>query len=273
MNSESLKTIAVALIAVAIIGGAYVIVQVESDVSPTFTTVESQSMQHGRHSDIGIIDTGDLIILKNKEKYNIRSYVDGRQSGYSTFGEYGNVVVYDRGIGNPVIHRVILWLDYNSDGTWSAPSLKNYDPVLWKCTGPGDYRNLTGTLTLMDVGYSSKSVFIDLNQLASSHPRSGFLTLGDNRDNYNLDQTLGIVGGPVTMEMINSVAWMEIPWGGVMKVMGSRGIGVIDTWVPDAIPSMALGILAIIFSFVAVNQILVYYDCTVFINTKKKWKR
>ena len=271
MKRDTLETIAVIILSVSIVGGAYAYIQMSSDVDPTFTTVESQSMQHSRESRIGIIDTGDMVVLKNKEKYNLQSYVDGRQSGYATFGEYGNVVVYDRGVGNPVIHRIMLWLDYDSvTNKWSAPSLKNYDHTLWECDGSNDWNKLSGNLRLFDVGYSSKTATINLDILASSYPNSGFLTMGDNRDNYNFDQSIGISKGLVTMKSINSVAWIEIPWGGVIKVMNSRGPGVIDTWVPNAIPCMALGIIAVFFVFLALNNLVVYHECSNFYKAKKR---
>ncbi len=271
MKRETLETIAVVIISIAIVGGAYAYIQFSSDVNPTFTTVESQSMQHGKGSKIGVIDTGDMVVLKNKDKYRLQSYIDGRKSGYSTFGEYGNVVVFDRGHGNPVIHRLILWLDYDAaTKKWSAPSLENYDKSLWECTDTDNWNSLSGTLRLMNVGYSDKTGVVNLDLLASSYPFSGFLTMGDNRDNYNFDQSIGITKGLVTMKSINSVAWIEIPWGGVIKVMNSRGHDVIDTWVPNAIPCMALGIISILFIFMGVNNLILYRDCSQFIKAKKR---
>ena len=61
-----------------------------------------------------------MVLVKDKNKCDIISYVEGSQTGYSTFGDYGNVIVYYRDSGNPVIHRAFLWLDYNN-GIWSAP--------------------------------------------------------------------------------------------------------------------------------------------------------
>lgn len=81
MNKE-IRNIVIALVAiVAVIGGGWVVISSSSGVSPPFTVVESYSMQHcqedDKHSELGIIDTGDMILVKNKNKTTITSYVEG----------------------------------------------------------------------------------------------------------------------------------------------------------------------------------------------------
>ncbi len=127
MNKEIRNLIIAVVAIIAVIGGGWAVISTSSGVSPPFTVVESYSMQHcqenDKHSEVGIIDTGDMILVKNKDKVKIQSYVEGTQTGYKSFGDYGNVIVYYRDGQNPVIHRAFLWLDYNGDGTWSAPAL------------------------------------------------------------------------------------------------------------------------------------------------------
>jgi signal peptidase len=123
MRTEDRNTIIVIVIAVVIIIGGWAVISVSSGVKPPFTVVESHSMQHcsntDHESEIGIIDTGDLILVKNPDKTDITSYVEGYQNGYEQFGDYGDVIVYKRPSGNPVIHRAFIWLNYNGDGTWT----------------------------------------------------------------------------------------------------------------------------------------------------------
>lgn len=44
-----------------------------------------------------------------------------------------------------------MWLEYNGDGTWSAPALKNYKGA-WECEGGADIDNLSGVLSFSGVG-------------------------------------------------------------------------------------------------------------------------
>lgn len=165
MKKDTRNFVIVLAVLVAILVGGNIAVRESSGVDPPFTVVESQSMQHGNGSEIGIIDTGDMVLVKSPSKTDIVSYVEGYHSGYRSFGEYGSVIVYERSVGNPVIHRAILWLESNGDGTWSAESLKYYTDdgsetgtSMWSCGLYNDYLNMSGTLTLYDVGYAGKIV-------------------------------------------------------------------------------------------------------------------
>lgn len=262
MDKDIKETIIIVAIAAIIMSSAFLYVQSAANVDPTFTNVKSQSMQHDDRSEIGIIDTGDIVVLKNKEKYGeLITYVDGYGSNYSSFGEYGMVVVYDRGSDkNPIIHRLILYMEYNETTKhWSAPSLANYDKDLWYCTSNQvnitDYNDLHGTFHMTDVGYSGKHVSINLDSLANNAPHSGYITMGDNAENRSFDQP-GIVGGLVTYEQINSVAWLEIPWGGVLKMLLNGEKEVIMKWVPNSIVCIIISIIGIIGGIVAINVLI-----------------
>ena len=126
--------ISIGIIAVIFIGG-YASLVAYTGFSTPFSIVMSQSMQHDPHqSEIGSIDTGDIVIVMDPSKADIQSYIDGTKSGYTSFGDYGSVIIYNRGDNqNPVIHRAIIWLEYNPvNDTWSAPSLNGYDGS-WYC--------------------------------------------------------------------------------------------------------------------------------------------
>ena len=77
---------------------------IHSGFGTPFSVVMSESMQHDdTRSQIGCIDTGDVVIVQSPEKADIVSYVEGTITGYSTFGDYGSVIIYERGNGhNPV---------------------------------------------------------------------------------------------------------------------------------------------------------------------------
>ena len=250
------RNIVIVLIVVAIVAASILIViPAMSGVSPPQTVVESQSMQHGEKSQIGVIDTGDIVIVRDKNKTSITSFVDGYKNGYSSFGLYGDVIIYEReGEGNNIIHRAILWLDYNGNGTWSAPSLIGYPSNLWSCTSSTDPMSLSGTLTLENMTYKGLSYSIRLND--QKIPVSGYLTLGDN--NKGFDQEGG--SKLISEERIVSVAWIEIPWLGAIKMMmGGMGDRLKDN-VPNTVPCLAISFIAFIFLLIGINFIWNHID-------------
>ena len=257
------RNIVIVLIAVAIVAASVFIgIPAMSGVSPPQTVVESHSMQHGGNSQIGVIDTGDIVLVKDKNKTNITSFVDGYKSGYSSFGLYGDVIIYEReGEGNNIIHRAILWLDYNGNGTWSAPSLIGYPSDLWRCDNSTDPMSLSGKLFLKNMSYRGSEYFIDLNDSRLSGT-SGYLTLGDN--NIGFDQYEGKISNKlVSEERIVSVAWIEIPWLGAIKILISgedRQKSELKDWASNSVPCLAISFIAFIFLLVGINFIWNHID-------------
>jgi signal peptidase I len=108
---------------------------------PPMVVVESESMMHAEDSEVGVIDTGDLVLVKKiGSRGDITTYFVGKKQDYKTYGEYGDVIIYkkDGGKETPVIHRAILWLEYNKTATdadnrmpkvghFDIPELGRYD--------------------------------------------------------------------------------------------------------------------------------------------------
>lgn len=232
--------VSMVVIAVIIIGGYASLVVYTGFTSP-FSVVMSQSMQHdANQSELGSIDTGDIVLVMDPSKCEIQSYVEGTQTGYKSFGDYGSVIIYNRGEGqNPVIHRIILWLEYDPlNDTWSAPSLQGYNGV-WRCEYEGSYHydlgNLHGTLIFENITASGKTVSIDLDSLEKS---SGFLTMGDNNITNNYFDQLEIIDHLVSYDDIRSIPVMEIPWLGSIKILMNGGNNL--QYVPNSLPTLVM---------------------------------
>ena len=256
--------ISVGIIIVIFVGGYASLVAYTGFTSP-FSIVMSQSMQHDPdQSEIGSIDTGDIVIVMDPSKAEIQSYVDGTKSGYESFGDYGSVIIYDRGSNyNPVIHRAIVWLDYNpGTDTWSAPSLDGYagtwyyeDETGQRVQNPDPY-NITGTLVFEDITVSGKDVEINVDSL---NKHSGYLTMGDNTRNNYFDQVSipGVQHDLVSMDDIRSVPFLEIPWLGTLKILISSG-GENLEYVTNSLPSLIMCII-VIFGFLMLLDGLTLY--------------
>ena len=278
MNKDTRNMIIIVIVAGVVIVSIFGGISSASGVSPFQTVVESNSMQHGSESRIGVIDTGDVVILKNKDRVNIQTYVDGYHTGYKTFGMYGDVIIYDRVQApgskplNPIIHRAILWLEYNYDGTWRAPSLEFYPySTHWDCkvsetpsetVYTSDYMALSGELILKKLGHAGdKEGSVFLSQLLVWPAMQGYITMGDN--NHGLDQPNKITGveGLIPLDRIRSVAWFEVPWVGAIKMeLGGQGAD-LRRYAPNTWGCLIAAILLFTFSLVAVSFLfdLLYY--------------
>lgn len=217
---------------------------------PPLVVVESNSMMHGEdnHSNIGTIDTGDLVLVKKVNSVaDVETYMDSQISGHKTYGDYGDVVIYKRGgsdASTPIIHRALIHLEINSDGTsYRSESLRQAATDKWSTSDPTDtWDRLTSSLTINDVGYNHLSVTIDIHSLVSSH-RSGFITKGDH--NLGTDQMYAAYG-PVDFEWVVGKARGEIPWFGLLKLWstGSLGSPSPDNSVRDLWASLAIIVAA-----------------------------
>ncbi len=227
---------------------------------PPVYVVESDSMQHGPNDVLGVINTGDLVLAQKVATSSIIPYVVGLTTGYSTYGEYGDVLLYEpNGVSStPVIHRAILYLAWNPAGSYDASDLAglpcgNAPNAVYSTPGTLNgcgTTGLTGTLNLYRIGWNPVNVSIDLSSpMLGDH--SGFLTMGD----YNFphgcsgaacvglpDQEAGI-STLVEPGWIVGVARGMIPWVGALKLAFSGGASMVP---PQSWQFLGLTIAALI---------------------------
>ena len=203
---------------------------------PPVMVVESGSMMHHeKDSRLGVIDTGDLILLKSLDENDmddgITTWVDRKEEHY---GSWGDVIIYRRNgerTSTPLVHRVVLWLEVNNT---------NYDPLLFEgatydIPSMGVYAEskvatVTGypsfamsTSETFDLKIDVKAILNEFRR-RDEKPKSGYITKGDN--NPTVDQPgLSL---PVEPEWIMGEAKGEIPWYGLINLMFRNS--------PDPIP-------------------------------------
>ena len=217
MEGETKDTFIVIAIVITIFASTGAGVYLYSGADSPFSVVVSESMQHGSESRFGVIDPGDMVYVRSPSSVEIQSYIEGATTGYRSFGEYGSVIIYDRGPNqNPVIHRAILWLEYNDDtGLWTAPFLKQYNDYSVTIGDPDT--GMTGMLTIDNIGHAEQTVQINLVLL---NHESGYLTKGDNPStNPVLDQSSDVArNNPIGVDEIRSVPTGEMPAFGSVKM-------------------------------------------------------
>ncbi len=231
---SAVKGLIIALVVVAVIMAS---LYAYTGKWPPLVVVESDSMQHSDdQSFIGVIDTGDLVLVKQTESDHIVTYLQGQSSGYQTYGEYGDVIIYER-YGNPayksIIHRAICRVEYNeTGGGFDVPELANIPQSQWKVLGSGEqvWWNLEGTVEIYDIGYEKVTIQLDLGAMLAyfesrgRDPHGGFITLGDHNWAYQGSNKVGlydqmaICREPIQGDWVDGVARGELPWFGLLKL-------------------------------------------------------
>jgi signal peptidase len=217
----------VVLVAIGLVAIVILSVFVYSGLWPPLVVVESGSMQHSDTvSSIGVIDTGDLVIVKQLGGETIHTYVGSYSSGYSTYSSYGDVIIYKRYNSDSlpwIIHRAVVKLEWNTTShSFDIPELKNYPQTLWSCNNASDGRwwSLTGTLELTHYGYKDQTVRVYLDPMLQ-YAHSGYITKGDHNDVVDQYPMASICREPVKTEWVVGLSRGEIPWFGLLKLWAS----------------------------------------------------
>ncbi|HIH79113.1 MAG: S26 family signal peptidase [Candidatus Poseidoniia archaeon] len=202
---------------------------------PPMVVIESGSMEHDGNqlypepgvTHIGPIDTGDLVLVKSAERDDIVTYLEGKQTGYKRYGDYGDVIIYYKNglrsgcnlgenlneadcnqqdgewiAATPVIHRAMAWVEVRDDGSYYLPEI--------------DMEFSNGKLVLAEIGLPPGAPLTGLEH-------SGYITKGDSTSNRHPDQLThrdfyGQDVQPVQPEDIIGMARGELPWFGLIKL-------------------------------------------------------
>ncbi len=281
------------LIFIIVLGGMFAY----SGIWPPLVVVESKSMQHDPNhttignSHIGTIDTGDIVIVKKVANISdVQTYVQGMVTGYKTYGEYGDVIIYyHQGMSEPIIHRAIVDLVYNySGGGFDVPSLAEIPKSDWSVPGGQQvWWDLKGSLDLYNIGYMNATVLIDLSAMltymeSTGQVHGGIITMGDNNWEVGpngtiiglIDQgSIPLVMEPVPGSWIIGVARGEILGSGYLKLWAT---GTAPSYTPvnseiDLLVTVGL-IIGIPVSFDMINTMLKKRGIEPFRSWRRSWK-
>ncbi len=223
---EWIKDIVVALLVISILMGA---LYAYTGLWPPMVVVESGSMQHSNdRSYIGVIDTGDIVLSKKVSPMeDIKTYVEGRAIGYEKYGDYGDVIIYHPlGLDvTPIIHRAVLYMYWNSTGSFDVPGLKHLQYGRDYATDSASWHGIRQEIVIYDYGYAHRDLHIDVNRLLRYH-HGGYLTAGDHNvaRGYSVDQNSGICAEPIKTDWVMAKAVGELPWFGLIKLSFSGSL-------------------------------------------------
>jgi signal peptidase len=252
-----------ACVALAVVGAILISMYAYAGLWPPLVVVESNSMMHGSDntSHIGAIDTGDLVLVKAIDgPTDIKTYMDGYLSGYKTYGDYGDVIIYKKGGSEtvtPIIHRAMIYLEANPDGnSFSAPSLQDIPKGKWKTFDSADtWDHITSTISIFGVGYMGLTVSIEMDDLLRGQAQSGFITKGDH--NLQTDVTYwGPEMGyrPIDVSWVVGVARGELPWFGLLKLWSTHTLN--SPAPPNSVRDLWIALIIIIISPIAVDVLV-----------------
>ena len=253
------RDIAIAVLVMAVVLAA---IFAYTQVWPPLVVIESSSMQHGdTTSSIGVIDTGDLVFVQAAPtRADVVTYVQGRATGYNTYGDYGDVIVFRLSrnpSATPIIHRAIMYVIPNGTSLANVPDLAALPSSQWE-----GYRNglpVTGTnglsaVTIHEMGYEHDlGITFNLAYFANAFRQPGYITMGDNnayhacipgRDPCSSATPYDTLWFPAQGDIIGH-ARGEIPWFGLIKLLLAPADGCADYWGSPCAPQNSWNDLAI----------------------------
>lgn len=182
-----------------------------SGVWPPLVAVESGSMEPHLHR-------GDLVFVMDASRFvpdaavegtGVVTYQNARAVEYRTFGDYGDVIVFDPPAdgGPPIIHRARFWVDEGEN--WYDRANPKY--IRADRCGDSPDRHLQNCPA----------------------PHGGFITLGDANPVY--DQVSGI-SGPVKPSWVKGTAEVRIPYLGYVRLKYSEFVAGFVAPTPSRSP-------------------------------------
>ncbi len=240
------------VIAIVVVMVIYSSAVIYTGMTVPVVVVESGSMQHDMDkSSLGVIDTGDIVLVKKTDSTgDITTWAEGKGKDYETYGEYGDVIIYDKNGkgGTPVIHRAIVFIRHNE----TVGTEHYFDVPEWNI-----YHNST-------IKYYIEELRLKIDY---EPPRGhdGYLTKGDNKiTNPRIDQESGIrdidniVVEQVHIDWVIGVARGEIPWFGLIKLKANDNEH-IDTAPDNSWTNLKISLVLMIGLPITLNVLWVVY--------------
>lgn len=213
MKTKKIIAFAVVFIIIATVGSALLY----AGSWPPIYAVESESMEHSSAWTYGTINVGDLVFVKNihDNSANVVTFIQGKETGYKTYGEYGSVILYNAPNGEIIIHRAMFYLSWNNGNAVVA----GYTNQSWI--------KVTNSYVVIDnASYTGRNLIVYISDFQN---QSGFVTVGDynlaTSPIYNATENAYVAAdqnvfgySPVNPHEILGVSFGQVPWIGLIKL-------------------------------------------------------
>ena len=152
---------------------------------PPMVVIESGSMEHDDNplypepgfTHIGAIDTGDLVLVKSAERDDIVTYLEGKQTGYKRYGDYGDVIIYYKnGVRGGCDMNMTSKVDFDISITAEAEcNRQDGEWVVLRVPYPlGFYTKwMDGRIDDADAGWKGRGVWATYSTRAPFHLETG----------------------------------------------------------------------------------------------------
>jgi len=169
--------------------------------------------------------------------------------GYSTYGNYGDVIIYRKNNmgGTPVIHRAILWVEPSSASACAGSGAVDLPELDLTCVVTITFHKATQVHT--DIRIDVQSI------LGRPGSAAGFITKGDNNNNQNPalsdQQSLFDDANPRQHLMPVRPSWIvgravgELPAFGLLRLFATGQLGSAGT-PPSSLRFLAITIVVLV---------------------------
>lgn len=274
MHIENKDALIIIAVVIFIFVGIFAGITLYSNHNPPFSVVVSQSMQHDNNqSQIGVIDTGDIVLVRNKSNVEIQTYIEGYSNEYSTFGDYGTVIIYRTDGGYNIIHRAMMYVEIEEDIDGKYANIPYLDEYPYK-SSLDDIEKIREQFSIYRTGYRDGvaiNVNIEYILEKANVGDKGYITMGDN--NSTIDQCSSFiipgVKGLISYEKIVSIPVLEIPWLGCFKLLLKNDNNAVDMHAPNSLPDLLIVTITGLLFLISLYSLYTIYS----IEKIRKFKR
>jgi signal peptidase len=208
---------------IIVVGAIAALLFAVSGTWPAVVTIESESM-------VPHMNVGDLVFVVQADRFGpLQSWTEGKESGYTKFGDYGDVIIYNPNGGtgspipfiggaHPIIHRAMVYQEPGSTlVAYVNPGGGKHTPTSYI---PITKENYTAQGSIIPSPDPDIGFIVPLN---STNTHGGYITKGDN--NWRSDQGSGLshytaLGAiePVKPEWIVGKALFTVPLVGYLPL-------------------------------------------------------
>jgi signal peptidase len=206
---------------IIVVGAIAALLFAVSGTWPAVVTIQSESM-------VPHMNVGDLVFVVQADRFGpLQSWTEGKETGYTKFGDYGDVIIYNPNGGTkslipfiggvtPIIHRAMVYEEPGSTlVAYFNPSGGALSPTSYIPITKDNLTNQGSIIPSFGTGYIVQTNITDTH--------GGYITKGDNNKISDQGSALSHYTGlgaiePVKPEWIVGKALFTVPLVGYLPL-------------------------------------------------------